>query len=279
MSYPPERHMLRDLRLSSEWLDDRTCVARAPVAEFVRDAGGGLRLGAIATAIDVAGASLGMAAVHPDRTATIELAYQAMRAVREGPLIVVARPLRQGSRQLAVGIEAFDGRGRDDPAGAEPAGLGSVVFHRLPSRADHAPLAAPERRRAEPSSLGIPGSGLDRPYVERAGIRVLDAEAGALEIDNHDWVRNSFGSLNGGMAATLIEFAAERAASAATGQPLAAADLGVLYLAQSGPGPIRTRTRVLRHGDGHAVCRVSVADAGNGDKLLSLGSVTCSRLD
>ena len=276
-TYPPERHMLRDLRLSSEWVSDDTCVARAPVDDFVRDPGGGLRLGVIATALDVAGASLSIAAVHPDRTATIELAYQTIRAVREGPLIVAARVLRQGSRQLAVGIEAFDGRGRDDLAGAEPAGLGSVMFQRLPRRAEHAPIASPERRRAARSELGLPGSGLDRPYVERAGIRLLEESSGAAEIDNHDWVRNSFGSLNGGMAATLIEFAGERAACAAAGGTWAASDLSVIYLAQSGPGPIRARTQVLRSGAEHVVCRVSVVDAGNGGKLLSLGSVTCTR--
>ena len=121
MTYPPERHMLRDLRLSSEWSADETCVARAPVDDFVRDAGGGLRLGVIATAIDVAGASLGLVAVHPDRTATIELAYQTIRPVRRGPLIVAARVLRQGSRQIALGIEAFDGSARKTgPAPSPP---------------------------------------------------------------------------------------------------------------------------------------------------------------
>ena len=153
------------------------------------------------------------------------------------------------------------------------------MFHRLPRRADHVPVAPLERRPAGRSELGGPDSGLDRSYVERAGIRVVDESGGVAEIDNHDWVRNSFGSLNGGMAATLIEFAAERAACAADGGTWVASDLSVFYLAQSGPGPIRTQTRLLRSGGDHAVCRVSTVDTGNGGKLLSLGSVTCTRLD
>jgi len=53
------------------------------VTEALDDAGG-LRIGAIATLIDVAGAALALLEVAPDRVATVELAYQSTRPARSG---------------------------------------------------------------------------------------------------------------------------------------------------------------------------------------------------
>lgn len=277
MTYPPERHMLRDLAISARRCEDGSTLASAPIHPPVCNELGFLRSGVIATVIDVAGASLALTELHPDRTATLELSYQSERPGRVGPLLASARLLRRGSLQVVVGVEVSDGRGCEDLAQAESIGTGLIVFRRLPTRDDHARIPGPAERGSR-ASLGLSGSRLDEPFLSRAQLRVLDAAAGVVEIDNHDYVRNSFGTLNGGMVATLIEVAAEHAARARCGSDLVSADLAVHYVGQSGPGPLRTRTRVVRAGREHAVCRVELVDAGAGDRLLSIGTVTAARI-
>jgi len=278
-SYPPDRHLLRELRLESERLSDGRRLAMLPVVPEILDACGAVRVGAIATLMDIAGASVALDSVLPDRTATVELAYQAITSARRGPVFAIARALRAGSKQVVVDVEVLDGRGKDDPAHAEPTGLGTMTFARLPQRADHAPIHTADLQRpaAGRSPMGLPDSGLTRPLLESAGVRELDAAAGVLELDNHDWVRNSFGTINGGMVAILLERAGELAACHASGVQMRVADLGVHYLGQIATGPARTRCRVLRAGPDHAVCRVELRDASAGDALVSLGVVTSVR--
>jgi uncharacterized protein (TIGR00369 family) len=275
-SYPPERHLLRDLRLESERLADGRRLALLPVVPQVLDDTGAVRTGAIATLLDVAGASVALESVLPDRTATVELAYQARRPAREGPLLAVASALRAGSRQVVVDVAVFEGRGCDEPGRARAAGVGTLTFSRLAQRADHAPIRISDAQRSAPgrSSMALAGSGLARPLLESAGVRALDAARGELELDNHDWVRNSFGTINGGMLAILIERAGELASRTAAGVRLGVCDLCVHYLAQTGAGPARTHVQILRADSAHAVCRVEVRDAGAGDALVALGTVT-----
>jgi uncharacterized protein (TIGR00369 family) len=278
-SYPPERHLLRDLRLESERLADGRRMAVLPVVPEVLDDTGAVRAGAIATLMDVAGASVALDSVLPDRTATVELAYQSMRPARVGPLFAVASALRAGSKQVVIDVEVLSGRGSDDLARAVSVGVGTMAFSRLVQRPDHAPIRISDVARAATgrTSMALPGCGLARPLLECAEIRVLDATSGALELDNHDWVRNSFGTINGGMVAILLERAGELAARSAAGARLGVCDLIVHYLGQTAKGPARTRARVLRAAGENAVCRVELRDASAGDALVALATVTASR--
>jgi acyl-coenzyme A thioesterase PaaI-like protein len=254
-------------------------MAVLPVVPHVLDDTAAVRVGAIATLMDVAGASVALDSVLPDRTATVELAYQSAQPAREGPLFAIARALRAGSKQVMIDVELRGGHGSDDPAHARPLGAGTMTFSRLPQRADHAPIRISDAARAATgrSSMALPGCGLDRPLLEQSGIRVLDAARGELELDNHDWVRNSFGTLNGGMVAILLERAGELAARAAAGARLGVCDLTVHYLGQTAKGPARTRTQIVRASGDHAVCRVELRDTSANDALVALGVVTAVR--
>ena len=119
-----------------------------------------------------------------------------------------------------------------------------------------------------------PDSRIDIPLHDKIGLRVVDATDGVVEIDKHDYVRNSFGTLNGGVICMVFEAAAEHAARAAGGRPYVGADLSVHYLSQTRAGPARTAAKVLRHDERHAVCELSLVDAGNDDQLLALATVT-----
>jgi acyl-coenzyme A thioesterase PaaI-like protein len=154
-----------------------------------------------------------------------------------------------------------------------------MTFSRLAQRAEHAPIRISDVARAATgrTSMALTGCGLERPLLECAGIRVLDAARGALELDNHDWVRNSFGTINGGMVAILLERAGELAVRGAAGARLGVCDLTVHYLGQTAKGPARTRARVLRASSEAAVCRVELRDASAQDALVALATVSASR--
>lgn len=273
MSYPPDDHMLRALAIDTQ-VDETRCIASAPIHDHLRTDQGGMRLGIIAVVVDVAAASLSLAALHPDRAATVTLAMQSRRAARCGPLVAEARIVRQGSKQIVSGIEVFDNAGADRTS---PVASSLVCFQRLRFRGDHAALpelgAHPVR-----SSMAHPAATLDRHFLERAATRVIDADAGVIEIDNHDWVRNSFGTLNGGMVASVIELAGEHAARSVLGPDLVSADLDIHYVGQGGDGPIRSSATRLRVADDHCVSRVELRDAGNDDSLMAVGTVHACRL-
>lgn len=272
MAYPPDDHMLRALALETR-VDAEEARVRAPITDFLCTDRGNVRLGILAVVADVAAASLSLRALHPDRSATIGLSLQSLKAAREGVLEARARIVRQGKKQVISGVELFDGA-----EGSRRVASGTVAFQRLPFRGDHhelPDLSAGVRH----SSMAHPAAVLRESFLSRAGTRVLDADAGVVEIDNHDWVRNSFRTVNGGMVATLLEVAGEQAARAALGAWAVATDLELHYVGQGGDGPIRTRAERLRASTGSCVCRVSVHDAGNGDSLMAVGTVHASALD
>ena len=268
--------MLRALAIETR-VEPGLATACLPVTPHLLTSAGGVRLGVIAALVDVAGASLLLADLHPDRSATVTLSAQSERAVREGPLLATARVVRRGSRQVVVDVALRDGQGSDRPDAGVRSGRALMGFRRLPHRGDHAALPAPQLPSR--GTLAHPAARLEKPFVERAGIRVVDADAGVLEIENHDWVRNSFGTLNGGMVATLLEMAGEQAARSALGPEAVAVDVEMQFVGQSGDGPIRTRASRIRTLKEHCVTRVEVLDAGADDALMAIGSVTSCALD
>jgi acyl-coenzyme A thioesterase PaaI-like protein len=272
-TYPPDEHVIRDLRLETfKAKVDHTWVW-APVQHHLRDDDGSLRLGAIGAMIDAAGALVALPAADPDWIATADLAYRTIAPLTHGPAICSAALVRAGATIIVVGVEVFDGRGSDDAVDAAPVGAGTMTFSRIPASASALTLdrTANLGRRVRNA---LPGSGFDVPLHERLGLRVIDRAGGAVEIDKSDYVRNSFGTINGGTICMVFEAAAQHAAQAAGGVPYVARDLHVHYLSQTRTGPARTSARVLRHDDRHAVCDLSLVDAGNGDQLLALASVT-----
>ena len=78
------------------------------------------------------------------------------------------------------------------------------------------------------------GAGLDRPVTEVLGISVDDGPSGLVSLPVHDYLRNSFGAVQGGVMALLGEVAAAEALGADTGVGAAepvVTDLQVAYLA------------------------------------------------
>jgi acyl-coenzyme A thioesterase PaaI-like protein len=107
---------------------------------------------------------------------------------------------------------------------------------------------------------------------ERMGLRVLDAAGGRVELDRTPYVANSIGTINGGAQAVMIETAAE-----AMRPGLAASDMQLHFLSQVKAGPAQSRGRVVREAGDHSVVDIDLVDAGNGDQLLTMATVTLRR--
>jgi len=72
-TYPPDRHLLRDLRLSFEHQAAGTSRAWMPVVPELAAADGAARAGALATLVDVIGGGLAAQTAQPDWIATADL--------------------------------------------------------------------------------------------------------------------------------------------------------------------------------------------------------------
>ena len=119
---------LEALRLH-ELHDDGTVSGSMPVLPDQLDAGGRVRLGALAPLVDLCAGVLGARAAHPDLTATLDFKLHLVAPPRSGRVHGLAVPLRAGSTTVFS-----ENRLRDDD-GSE-IGVAHVTFSRLPRRPD-----------------------------------------------------------------------------------------------------------------------------------------------
>ena len=111
ITYPPERHLLRDLRLSFEHGSDRTSRAWMPVAPELCAADGAVRAGALATLVDVIGGGLAAAAAHPGWIATADLTLHLVGAVTAGSIEARARVVHAGRTTVVIEVGLHDDSG------------------------------------------------------------------------------------------------------------------------------------------------------------------------
>jgi uncharacterized protein (TIGR00369 family) len=270
--YPPLRHMLRDLLISVEFQEKTHCIVRAPVVPQICTERGGVHVGVVATLVDVLGATLAIRAIYPDWIATAGLSIYMASPAMSGTIVASGTVIRAGQsiNVIDVGIsEESSGTTHTSTS------IGSAImtFSRLPRRKDTIEVEADS---VNGLTFAVEGSGLSRRYLDEVGLQILDDRAGTVEIKMTDYVRNSFGAIQGGIIALLGDIAGQCAARAATGQPLITKDLTIHYLSQGKVGPFRTRARLLRRTSDTASTRVEVVDAGANDRLLMVGMNTAT---
>jgi uncharacterized protein (TIGR00369 family) len=266
-AYPPDRHLLRDLRLEFDHSDGETSRAWLPVVPELCTDHGGVRAGALATLVDVIGGGLAATSVQPDWIATADLTLHVVGAATSGSVAARARVAHAGRTTVVIEVEL------QDDAGAE-IGLATMSFAVLPRRADN-----PQIRTSEatgPTTMALASSRLDASLLDMLDVRVVDAARGELQVPIGDWSRNSLGAIQGGAVATIVDGAAEAATRAATGEPLVVTDLQITYLALGRIGPIRTRVEVLGTSAGHATARVELVDAGAESRVTSVARVVAT---
>jgi acyl-coenzyme A thioesterase PaaI-like protein len=243
--YPPAHHALSDLPVEVEVLSDTTQLAQLDPGPW--------SVGALATVADVLGGSLCAAVVAPDWMATSSLTLR-LHPPPPGALEMHAEVLRAGRSTVTIEVRILTA-----PAG-EPVGAVTLAFARLQRRDDNLDLSG---RSVEPGArmrFGAEGDGGGSGRFDAAlGQRVVDAAQGRTETLLAPYVRNSFGALNGGIAAAL---AAGAAVVAAGVSPDAVDEVSVHHLGQGRVGPIGTVAAVELGGEHRAVLRVELRDLG-----------------
>ena len=270
--YPPLRHMLRDLLISVEFQEKTHCVVRAPVVPQICTDKGGVHVGVVATLVDVLGATLVIRALYPDWIATAGLSIYTTRPAISGTIVASGTVLRAGQSINVIDVDI-----REELSGSThpSSSIGSAImtFSRLPRRKDTIEVEADSVKGV---TFAIEGSGLSRSYLDEVGLRILDDTAGIAEVKMTDYVRNSFGAIQGGIVALLADIAGQCTARAATGKPLITKDMAIHYLSQGKVGPFRTRARVLRETSDTVLTRVELVDSGANNRLLMVGMNTAT---
>ena len=250
----------------------------APLTDGYRNEGGTAALGFLAALVDIACAPVALIAGAPDWTATQDMSLHAAGWLTEGPVVVDSHLERVGKNTVIVSVDVYDGCGVTDldellavidGGSAQLAARGLLTFARIPRAASASagvfdPEALIGQKRAMAPEAPVEGSMLDR-----IGLDVLDAAGGVVEIAHSEYVRNSFGTINGGVLGAVFQAAGE---AARPGQ--VATDLQIHYLSQVKVGPARTSGSVSRDVGGHSIVSLRAVDAGNDDQLLDLATVT-----
>jgi uncharacterized protein (TIGR00369 family) len=267
-TYPPDRHVLRDLRFSFDEDAHGARTAFMPVVPAICGDDGCVRAGALATLVDVLGGGLAAGTAHPNWIATADLTLHVYRGARRGEVGATARVLRAGRTTVVIEVHLRDDTARD-------IGCATMSFSVLPRRDTNPDVDAvrPEGR----STMALEDSRLDVPLLDALGVTVVDAASGTLDVPIRDWALNSMGAMQGGVVATVVEAAGEHALRHASGAPLVVTDIQLTYLAFGKVGPVRTSVDVLRCDAQYGLARVEVFDAGADRRRMTLARVAATR--
>ena len=266
--YPPDRHVLRDLDVEMESRPDGSASAWMPVVPALASPWGGPMAGALATLVDMVAGGVSVRAAAPDWIATSDLSLSLTRPAAGAQVEARGHVVRKGRSTLIVGVELLDAPGEGRPGSGPPVGLAMVSFSILPRR-ETTLVIDPEAMSR--SRFGGGGGRLDRHLVEAIGIDVVDASSGRVSLPLADYVRNSFGAVQGGIMALVGEAAGALAVADALGVKAAATvDLHVTYLALGKVGPIVTSASVRACDQVRGDATVQLLDAGAGDRLTTV---------
>jgi len=271
-AYPPDHHLLRDLRFTFEH-DDGARRSRAwmPVVPELCTDHGHARAGALATLVDVIGGGLAANAAAPDWIATADLTLHLVRGAAAGTTVEArGEILRAGRTTVVMEVSLVDDAER-------ALGLATMSFSVLPRRESNPDIGAV--RGQGPATMATNASRLDVPLFDALRAEVVDADLGILAVPVSDWSQNSMGAMQGGVVAMVAEYAAETALRAASGQSLVVADLQLTYLGFGRVGPVRTQADVLGldAATGRGVVRVDLVDAGAENRAMTVARVAAIR--
>jgi len=148
----------------------------------------------------------------------------------------VSTTLRGGRRSVTCSVRLTDPEG-------EEVGSAAIGFTTVPRREGDPPK--PEISLERASELVGSDARLALPLREEAGIEVVDAAAGVLEVPVTADLQNPAGTLQGAIVALVAEAAAEDMLTANQHGPVVVTELDLRHLAQTRGGPVRTSARLL----------------------------------
>lgn len=266
--YPPQNHMLRDLSIEVVTAGKEDATIQAPVVPEACSENGVLYVGLLATLVDVLGGVMAIPAVSPDWISTSNLSIHTTRQVLSGQVLAEGHVLRSGRTSVVIGVD-IQAEKASTPAKMSPAGYATITYSRLPGNKTKLRMKTTDNPH-EPVRFSLKGTVLDKPFIQKAGVLILDRAAGKLVLEMNDYVRNSLGSLQGGMTAFLADLAGQYAAREATGKPGQTRDLVIHYMSPGMTGPFLTTAEVLRIDHHSVLTRIRVLDQGNNHRLMAV---------
>ncbi len=147
--------------------------------------------------------------------------------------------LRQGRRSATCLVDLRTDEGA-------PIAVGAIGFVNIPRRATDPPK--PNVPLGQIPAIFRDPTTLTRPLREEAGIEVIDAAEGVVQVEVTPDLRNPAGTLQGAMVALLAEAAAEDLMATRFESPVVVTDLDLRYLRMAQTGPVRTRSTLLGTG-------------------------------
>jgi len=192
-------------------------------------------------------------------TLTTDLTVKALPLSAPERVTAQFRVLRAG-RRSATGIVDLHSQ-----AGI-PVATGAIGFTRVPVSPGDPPKPYLSAMDIVDRFASLPA--VEVPLREAAGIEIIDATAGVVEVPLTSALLNPAGTVQGAMAALIAEAAAEDVLTHRAGQDMVVTDLDIRYLDRTSAGPLRTSTEVL--GDGpDASVTVELSDCSSG-KITTL---------
>jgi acyl-coenzyme A thioesterase PaaI-like protein len=259
-TYPPDRHILRDLAFVTEMGATDAARGWLDVGPHLRTDEGLTHAGAVATLVDALGGGLAAIAALPDWMATADLTLHLLPRPDVEHVEARARVARAGRTTIVVEV--------DIDADGTALGLATMTFAVLPRRDGNPVITA--SGDVTRMTMALPDSGLLAPLEQSAGIDVIDSDAGRVVLPIGDYVRNSLGAVQGGMMATIATTAAEHALRAATGTAQRVVDLQITYLSLARIGPVVTDTTVVASAPAFGTAHVELVDSGAGDRVTTV---------
>jgi uncharacterized protein (TIGR00369 family) len=240
---------------------DGRCRATLPVRPDLVDSQGGLRLGAVTYAVDVAtGICSGIAVVDRDLwIVTTDIQVELVRPLVGGPLQVDATTVRAGATTVVCEFTLTD------LADGTVVGGGTTTNRPFTFEGRFDALRFPR----DTPILHDDGSPVtDEPMATQLEIRPT-GEDGSVEVDVTDRTRNPWGILHGGITGALADLAATAVGNGRT--PMAAT---LRYLSPGRVGPVRATPRVVATGPDATLVAVEVRDTGRDDRLMATGTIS-----
>jgi acyl-coenzyme A thioesterase PaaI-like protein len=231
------------------WVEGDLAVGRAEIApEYFKPGTDRVRLGVLATLVDMVAGSPAHAVINP----TVDLRVTLLApAPTSGAIELVTYPVKIG-RQLFVG-ETLLHTGDPDDAFARSV----CTFINKPLVSDRSGI--------------FPSGQLGHDSFDES-LRIREPEPGVYEMDNHEIVRNGAnGTVQGGAQALLAELTGERALDAMDLEhEHHAVDLEIRYLNRVRTGPVRATGEVLAGGGDGQWVRVATTEPAADGRIVSL---------
>jgi len=231
----------------SLWTEGDLALARAEVQpEFFKPGTERVRLGVLATLVDMVAGSPAHAIINPTVYLRVSLLSPAPTS---GVIELVTYPVKSG-RLLFIGETLLH---TGDVA--RPFARSVCTFMNKPLDSDRTGM--------------FPVGHLGAAHYD-ASLQVREPEPGVFEMDNHDIVRNGVdGTVQGGAQALLAELTGERAL-AALDREFEAIDLEIRYLNRVKEGPVRAQAEIVPSTIDGPWVRVATTEPPVDNRIVSL---------